>query len=286
MGFARPRQTLPVATPLLVSGFFHQPSEVARALVGDGTPLLLCLDYDGTLRENDVHWHRPESPPELLALLSALVAHPLIEPVIVTGRALAEAKALVPVRGLGFAGEHGMEVDAAGLRLSFTPEPEVTAAVRTVFARWRELEAATPGTMVQEKGRSGSFHLKGVPEEFAAFIESEARRLGEEFARDELIEFTGGWRIVELRPRGGWTKGTATVELTRHLRTRVAFIGDDLTDEDALRILPDLAPSIGIRVCREEGTPTAATWRLRSVGEVLEVLSALLDNLGCGSDPI
>lgn len=245
--------------------------------------VLLSLDYDGTLvpvRGNGAGEH---SPGRVRRLLESLQAHPRIVPALVTGRALAEIKAFVPIEGFAYAGEHGMDIDAPGLRTGFVPEPEVQHAVERVLARWRELETQTPGTLVQVKSRSGSFHFKGVAAVDCSTVEAAARACGADEVASGLVTMTGGVRIVELRPRGGWHKGDGIRILSRWLRERFAepaalsvFIGDDLTDEDAFRTMHhDSAPALAIRVSADPAVPTHADARLSGVEEVLSLLEAL-----------
>jgi trehalose 6-phosphate phosphatase len=260
------------------------PREVAARLLAlaQPAPLLLCLDYDGTIRPN-VGAAPHGTPAETIALLARLQRSASIVPAIVTGRAMDDVRSLVPLEGFGLAGEHGMEIDAAGLRAAFDPGAEVLAAVRTVTQRWLALADGTPGCAVQVKPRSASFHFKGVAEADAPGIESRACACGHGEQAAGLVTLTGGWRIVELRPAGGWTKGTATGLLAAHLRAHhgagcaVAFAGDDLTDEDALRHMGGLRPSLGIRVAADPCVATAADVVLRDVAAVIAMLEALAE---------
>lgn len=263
------------------------PREVAARLLAlaEAAPLLLCLDYDGTIRQN-VGAAPHGTPAETLALLARLQRSASIVPAIVTGRAMDDVRPLLPLEGFGLAGEHGMEIDAAGLRAAFDPGAAVLAGVRAVTERWLALAAETPGCVVQVKPRSASFHFKGVTETDAPHIEARAYACGRDEQAAGLVALTGGWRIVELRPVGGWTKGTATELLAAHMRARhgaacaVAFAGDDLTDEDALRHLPGLRPSLGIRIAADPRVPTAADVVLRDVAGMLETLAIVADEAG------
>lgn len=245
--------------------------------------VLLSLDYDGTLvpvRGSGAGEHSPE---RVRRLLRSLHAHPRIVPAIVTGRALPEIKSFVPIEGFAYAGEHGMEIEAPGLRAGFVPEPEVQRAVERVLARWKELEAHTPGTLVQVKARSGSFHFKGVPAAECVAIEAAALACGADESAAGLVTMTGGVRIVELRPRGGWHKGDGIRILSQWMRERSAlpnalsvFIGDDLTDEDAFRTMQrDSSPAIAIRVSADPNVRTHADARIESVEDVLALLEML-----------
>src|SRR4029453_2656695 len=74
-------------------------------------PLVVFLDYDGTLAEI--------APHPTLARLSGPMPEPLAggaargdtEVVIVSGRALADVRAMVDVSDLVYAGNHGLEIE-------------------------------------------------------------------------------------------------------------------------------------------------------------------------------
>lgn len=244
--------------------------------------LLLCLDYDGTLIGLTQRRELAQASPKLLSLLRLLREHPRITPVIVSGRSLPQLLELIPLEGLAMAGEHGMDVAAGSLRRTFEPDADVASAVLRVLERWRGVAQRHPGCLVQNKGRSGSCHFKEIAPGTEQQVEAEILEAGAAEMKAGLVQLTGGRRIVEMRPRGGWNKGDAVAMLADHYRrmlhTRsvmVAFIGDDLTDEDALVRLPTLRPSIGVRVSENPDVETAAEWRLATHTDVIELVEQL-----------
>ena len=69
-----------------------------------GRPLLLSLDYDGTLVEIAPRPELARPTPELLELLIRLVAQRDLKVMVVSGRPLRDLQELLPVPGLNFLG--------------------------------------------------------------------------------------------------------------------------------------------------------------------------------------
>jgi trehalose-phosphatase len=76
-----------------------------------------------------------------------------------------------------------------------------------------------------------------------------------------------------------WDKGSALLAILHALAVdpeRTLFIGDDVTDEDAFRALGDRGTTI---LVTEEPRATSARYRLRTTGEVGQLLAGICDRL-------
>ena len=101
-------------------------------------PLLLFLDYDGTLVEIAPRPELARPTPELLELLRRLTAQRDLKLMVVSGRPLRDLQELLPVPGLNFLGSHGGEAFVAG-----RPYPLPVATLNhEELSRWRRRLAA------------------------------------------------------------------------------------------------------------------------------------------------
>jgi len=86
---------------------------------------------------------------------------------------------------------------------------------------------------------------------------------------------TAGHAVFEIRPSVAWDKGAAALWIRDRCAAEadpICILGDDRTDEDAFKALPD-----AITVKIGEGTPTTARYWLPSPAEVAVFLSWLLE---------
>jgi trehalose 6-phosphate synthase/phosphatase len=235
-------------------------------------PLMLLLDYDGTLTPIADHPERARLSPSMRKLLGACADRPDTEVAIVSGRSLEDVRRLVGEPRFVYAGNHGLEI--AGPEIGeFQHEDLAHYSRRTEALAKRLEEVAREGAWVEEKGPTLTFHYRAVPEGNRAPLVERARELIHEAgyqARDARC-------ALEARPPIGWDKGRAALHVlrTRHgplwsEKVRVVYVGDDRTDEDAFVVLGGLA--LTFRVGRAD-TPTAASLRLADVAAV----EALLD---------
>ncbi len=203
----------------------------------------LLLDLDGTLLDlaptPDLVVVPPGLPEALLTVRKAL-DHALA---VVTGRTIDVVDALLADVPWAVAGEHGGAIrpEPGGLveRPDLQPPP----------AEWSEygsaMQAAHPGVLYETKPRGFGLHFRLVPE-----LEPEiGAALAAMVAGSSAFELLQGHMMWEIRPRGV-NKGDAVAALMRRapfLGRVPVFIGDDVTDEDGMRVARGLGGA-GLRV--------------------------------------
>jgi trehalose 6-phosphate phosphatase len=227
-----------------VSGETASSTGDARAalldeLRADPSGTAILTDIDGTLApivERPEQAAVPGRATELLARLSETYA--LVG--CVSGRRAVEARRLVGLDQLSYAGNHGLELLLPGDEEAQL-DPSLDGQERTAAEFLAGLDAgelAGLGLRVEDKGPIQALHWRGAEDERAA--ESRAHELAAEAGRTGL-EPHWGRKVLELRPVGGGGKDAAVAALLASDRvTRAAYAGDDRTDLDAFRRLRDL----------------------------------------------
>ena len=233
---------------------------------------VLMLDYDGTLAPFRVERDRALPYPGVGERLEALLGDGRSRVVVVTGRALGELEALLGMELPEVWASHGWEHRGRDGGVRRFPLPE--AAARGLdLARGSMREQGLEEASESKPGSIG-LHWRGQPAEVAAARERAARKAWAPIAEAhglELRPFDGG---IELRAPGR-DKGAAVRDVLSGAPpgTVAAYLGDDLTDEDAFRALPEGA--LGVLV-REELRPTDAGAWLRPPEELLDFLDRWL----------
>ncbi len=231
---------------------------------------VLLLDYDGTLAPFCVDRERATPYPGIRELLISISRDTATRLVVITGRAI---DALLPLLDLvpppEIWGCHGWERLADDGRRLPVELPEAAVAGLREAGRWVEGAGLEP--YCERKPASLAIHWRGLPE---AQIDHLATRVSAgwqpvaERSGLEVHPFNGG---LELRCPGK-NKGTAiTTILAESSRGEpVAFLGDDLTDEDGFAALA--GQGLGVLVCGSP-RPTKARVRIEPPAELLDFLS-------------
>ncbi len=214
-------------------------SSALEALRADPERTAILTDVDGTLApiaERPEQAAVPARATELLETLSGRFG--LVG--CISGRQALEARRLVGVAGIAYAGNHGFELLMPG-----DAEPELDPAVAGRERDAAEFLAGAVGDKLdaaglrrEDKGPIQALHWRGAGDERAA--EACAHEIAVEAGRAGL-EPRWGRKVLELRPVGGGGKDAAVAALLAARNLSVAvYAGDDRTDLDACRRLREL----------------------------------------------
>jgi trehalose 6-phosphate phosphatase len=192
---------------------------------------LLMLDYDGTLAPFHVRPERALPYPGVGGLVSQIMRSRASRVIIVSGRALEDLRRVLGfLRGAEAWAAHGWQHRAAdGARTDYDPGGEVRERLERAASLAAPLRSR--GARLERKIASLALHWRGLDPQVARELQSGARELLRELPGEalELLDFDGG---VELRARGR-NKGDAVREALQGGAEIAAYLGDDLTDEDA-----------------------------------------------------
>jgi trehalose 6-phosphate phosphatase len=226
------------------------PGQIAQLILplrDDPRSSAVLCDVDGTLAPivaDPGDARVPEETREALRALArrfALVA-------CVSGRRAAEARWLVGVEGLTYAGNHGLELLEPGAE---DPEldPLIADRARAAQGFVGDLDSASlsaAGLRLENKGPIQALHWRNAADPDAA--ERRAREIAAEAEAAGLVAHWGR-RVLEIRPTGEVHKGTAVRRLVASAGVEQAlFAGDDRTDLDAFVALRAMAAEGALRI--------------------------------------
>jgi trehalose-phosphatase len=229
----------------------------------------LLLDYDGTLAPFRVERSEARPYPAILPLLERVVRAGRTRVSIVSGRPADEVRGLLhPLRGLEIWGAHGLErISAEGEyeRAGVVPKARAILIQAEDWLREAELlslaEIKPGGIAVHWRGRSAA-----EADAIARRIQSQWSGFAEERSM-KLLAFDGGVELRAAHP----DKGDVVDAILKRTAAgaAVAFLGDDLTDEDGFRALGARGLSV---LVRQQWRATAAQVWLRPPRELEEFL--------------
>lgn len=256
-------------------------SEVQAAVAGRpaGTAFVLLLDFDGTLAEFNPDPAAPELTPERYDLLMTLARRPALSLGIVSGRRLDDLRRRTRLPDHVYhAGLHGLEIEVDGVR---TTHPDLAGAVARMSGLadcLKTLLDEYPDGYIEDKGASVAVHTRRLPKDLQERALARADVLAVPWIAKDYVRRLEGNCVVEYLPNISGHKGDATRWIIQDVETKlqrpswVAYLGDDITDEDAFRaITSGIGVLIGLR-------PTAATHKLDGIADVDRFLRWLATN--------
>ena len=234
-----------------------------------GGPVLVALDFDGTLTEIEADPAAPGLTEERQGVL-ARIPGPGRRLAIVSGRALDDVRARVAVPEAIYVGNHGLEIKGPGVERR--PPEEVAERLARLLERAADRLDGEAGVQIEDKTWTATLHVRP---------RGDARRLASvEAGLRDLVEAAGfvlrsGKASWEIRPADAFDKGDALRHVIDAIpdgaAARTLYVGDDETDEDAFRALPS---AVTARV-GDRDVKTAARYRLADPAEVYRLLEAL-----------
>lgn len=230
--------------------------------IGIGVPMEPCdlshlavlLDVDGTLLDIAPTPKDVTVPDDLARTLGAVSERLGGALALVSGRPIAEMDAFFTPLRLPAIGGHGAEMrPLAGGKMIDRRTMPLDPAFRQ---RLKDIAARHPGVLIEDKGYSLALHYRQAPKQGIGLVH-DVRHAFEAWA-DKSFELLAGKAVLEIK-FAAFNKGTAVRELMTYPpfagRTPI-FVGDDRTDEDAFKVLPDFrghAMSVGRRLPWVEG---------------------------------
>ena len=259
----------------------QQPKAIVPMARLAGRPLLLMFDVDGTIAPIVRDPTRARVPDEARRTIAVLTSRPGVIVALVSGRSAHDARRVVGVDGVWTIGNHGAEVMSPNDVI--TVDPAVSRYAEQIAAAARSLApivGAIDGAMLEDKTWTLSVHFRNAD---SAAI-PRLRTAVESIAAHHQLRITDGKKVLEIRPPVGVDKGTAIARLAEDLGAHgpdasLLFAGDDVTDEDAFRLLRAEYPhAVTIHVGADVNTSAEFTL------PTLDDLRALLDCLATMTD--
>ncbi|MFC2009363.1 trehalose-phosphatase [Chloroflexota bacterium] len=236
------------------------------------SPLGLITDIDGTISRTASTPAEAQVSPICLRHLS-LLSNRLKLVAVVSGRPVTQMRAMLGLENIVYIGNHGFE-RLVGEKVNMDNEVEQYSALISAVLQDLKPLFDIEGIILENKGATASIHYRLCQDP-----ESVARQILTAITSSPMakgLQIRQGRRVVELFPQVEVNKGSAVRDLVREYQLRaVIYLGDDLTDLDAFRVIHEVkAPDfdgICIGIIDEETAPEVgeeANFTLNGVSEV------------------
>ncbi len=196
----------------------------------------LFLDIDGTLLDIARTPDKVVVPSDLRQALTRL--HDVLDGALafVSGRSISAIDRLFAPLKTAAVGCHGAEIRGADGKMTALADP-IPDSVRDFF---QDLADAHPGTMLEDKRYSLALHYRQAPDARPA-LDAAVKARQALFAAEKVV-VRPGKAVIDVK-RLGIDKGVGVRALMREppfWGRAPVFGGDDTTDADVFRILPEL----------------------------------------------
>lgn len=236
--------------------------------------LAVFLDYDGTLTEIVEEPSKALLSEDTRRVLGDLAS--LCTTVIISGRDVEDVRRLVNIQNIVYSGSHGFDILRGDGRRN--ENPKWLPFLPFIDYAEKELRSAVepiPGVIVERKRFAISVHYRKVDPNDVPMVEERFNNIAASLPK---LRKGSGKKIFELLPNVEWNKGAALLLLLKTLKVEEngalpIFIGDDLTDEDAFKVIR--GKGVGIFV-GEVDRNTFAQCCLRNPTEVKLFLERLV----------
>jgi trehalose 6-phosphate synthase/phosphatase len=230
----------------------------------------IFLDYDGTLVGFNVNIDMASPDNDLYQLLKDLSDDPANNVVMISGRKHDTLGEWLGHMKLDLIAEHGAWQKKQGEEWQLLPgltdqwKQDILPILETFTDR-------TPGSFIEEKSFSLVWHYRKVESGLGELRASELMNTLRYFTSDIGLQLLPGDKVIEIK-NVEINKGKATLAWLqeREFEFKLA-IGDDTTDEDIFKVLPN--DSVTIKVGSQV---SAAKYYLRNYREVRSFLRSLI----------
>jgi trehalose 6-phosphate synthase/phosphatase len=233
---------------------------------------LIFLDYDGTVAPFASYPQMAKPSDHLLKILKDISEDPANTIILMSGRDKDNLQDWFGSLDMGLVAEHGVWIKEKNedWRLIKPLTNDWKAPLRPVLEMYAE---RLPGAFVEEKEFAIVWHYRRADPELAYLRAKELM--------DDLVNFTAnidvqvlqGSKVIEVRC-AGVNKGIAGMYfISKNNFDFMLAMGDDYTDEDLFKVLPETAYSIKVGLAH-----SYAKFHLRSHVEVTKLLEQLAAN--------
>ena len=236
---------------------------------------LIFLDYDGTLVPFNPDPLKASPDPALLKLLEGLHSDAKNKVVIISGRKKETLETWLGNLPIDIIAEHGAWSKESGKDWIIANNLN-NAWKEEVYPLLKQYELKTPGSFIEEKDYSLAWHFRKVDSGLAELRSREITGNLKYVAANLGLQLLEGNKVLEIKS-ANINKGNAAKLWLKQFKTDfVLAIGDDQTDEDTFKAMPDDAYTIKV------GTGISiATYFLKNPEEIRSFLKRLIQHSHC-----
>lgn len=230
---------------------------------------LILLDYDGTLHgfTDTIHARAARPSAKLKAQLEKIASRPHTKLCIISGRPRRVLDSwFSDQKSVALIAEHGAWMKESGSWVQTAEHFDK----KPILDLMKSYASRTAGSHVEEKDFAAVWHYRRVNPELAYVRNADLKRQLKELIQGTHLSVYRGNKIIEVKP-SSVHKGELAEQLVEKFKADfVMCAGDDFTDEDMFKALPQTAYTIKVGF----GT-TAARYQVGKLERILEIIQTM-----------
>ncbi len=231
---------------------------------------LIFLDYDGTLVPFSRLPKIAKPDEELFSIIDKLSALPHTKIVLVSGRDKTTMGKWFQKRNIDMIAEHGIWMSNGNNSWEMI-KPFNNSWKQSILPILKLFADRLPGSLVEEKEFSIAWHYRSADVKLASLRAQDLTNTLINLTVNLGLNVVQGNKVVEVRNAGA-DKGNAALHfLEENKYDFIMALGDDITDEDMFKVMPQNAYSI--KIGRGQ---SAAPYFLRNYKDVRSFLSEVV----------
>ncbi len=241
--------------------------------------ILLLLDYDGTLAPITETPDKAVMTEDMRQVLVGLSKFSQCHLAVISGRKLSDLKHMIDIPNITYIGNHGFEIEGSRLDFESLISAQYREDLETIRGLLKTKLSSVKGIWLEDKEIILAVHFRLAGVKGSSLAKKIFMNVCQSYLRCQRISIMEGKKVLEIRPPIKWDKGEAALWILSKWQQQLGkdrivtiYIGDDLTDEDAFRILDGAAMTIKIG----ESGKSSAHYFLRTQEEVFILLKQIL----------
>lgn len=232
---------------------------------------LILLDYDGTLKSFVKSTSVAAAKPQKQArkMLRDLSNQANTDVYIMSGRPREALDHWFGSSNINLIAEHGYWKKQGK---KWSNQDTNTAYKQLILPTLIKYTERTPGSTLEDKSSSLVWHYRNVAPELAYVRKRNLKHELGSILKDYEVTVHNGNKIIEIKPNNVNKGAMATEIIANSEYDFILCAGDDYTDEDMFKVLPDKSNIFTIKVGLTE---TNAQYQVQSVSDVIKLLTAL-----------
>jgi trehalose-phosphatase len=241
--------------------------------------IFLFLDYDGTLTPIRQKPSLGRIAKRAKNILHELSENPNCKLAIISGRSLKDVSRMVGLDNAIYGGNHGLELKGPQIRFKSPVTKKHRAILKKLNRVLRNKLRSIKGILIEDKGLSLCIHYRLVAPKKIPLLKDVFRQATAFNLRRNEIRVRPGKMVLEVCPPVEWDKGKAVLWLLQNVSfledasVMPVYIGDDLTDEDAFKLLKNS----GLTIFVGKPKKSNARYYIKNTNEVLDFLRIIPD---------